>query len=154
MLRFIARAFAIVAVFFPLTASAQFSIPAGVNLHNGYIEVINRVHYHDGFSWPGDVKLNDRHEGRVGTGGTFVINKCCILAGSHYLVELNYVSGAGIRVPVGVVPRLCNIHGIPFGYAVVEYTGNIRKTREGSGSGTRYETTDLHGSRVDTACPG
>jgi len=153
MLRFIARSIGVLAVLVPLAAAAQLPVPAGVNLHNGYIEVINRVAYHDGFSYPGAVKLNGRLEGHVGSGGTMTLNQCCIVAGTHYVVELNYADTAGQRSPIGVTPRLCSIRGIPFGYAVVEFTGTIKKTREGSGSPTRFEAFGFSERRVDVACP-
>jgi len=153
MLRFIARSIGVLVVLVPLAAAAQLPIPAGVNLHNGYIEVINHVVYQDGFSYPGDVRLNETPEGKVGSGGTLLVNRCCILAGSHYVVELNYVTTAGQRSPFGVTPRLCNIRGIPFGYAVVEYTGTLKKAREGSGSPTRFEMFNFRGHRLDETCP-
>lgn len=153
MYRFIARSIAVLAVLVPLAAAAQLPVPAGVNLHNGYIEVINHVQYHDGFAYTGELKLNGTTEGHVGSGGTLMLNRCCILAGSHYVVELDYMSWGGQRSPFGVVPRLCNIRGIPFGYAVVEYTGTLKKTREGSGSSTRFEMFNFRAHRVDEACP-
>lgn len=57
----------------PLAASAALPVPAGVNLHNGYIEIINHVQYHDGFSVAGVVKINEKTEGDVSsrTGAAF-----------------------------------------------------------------------------------
>lgn len=137
----------------PLAASAALPVPAGVNLHNGYIEIVNHIQYRDGFSVPGIVNVNSKKEGEVGSSGTFVVNRCCILAGSHYEVELNYMQSAGLRIPDSVVPRLCNIRGIPFGYAVVEYTGWIAKTRERSESFASFKAFNLRARRVDDACP-
>lgn len=154
MPRFMRRALAILAVLAPLSASAEsFPVPAGVNLHNGYIEVINHVEYRDGFSWPGTVRLNERTQGEVMSAHRFNINGCCVVAGTRYVVELNYATSAGHGEPVGVTPRLCNIRGIPFGYAVVVYWGVIKKTREGSGSPTRFESEHFGGRQADTECP-
>ncbi len=153
MLRFIARAFGILAVLLPLSAAAQLAVPSNVNLHKGYIEVINHVQYPAHFWHGGAVKLNGHFQGEVGSGGTFVLNRCCIVAGSQYVVELDYVWSASARSPLSVTPRLCNIRGIPFGYAVVEYTGSVVKTREGSGTNTRFEMFHFSGRRVDTSCP-
>ena len=116
MLRTIARSIAILAVLVPLVASAR-TVPPGVNLHNGYILVINHVQYENGFTSAGLVRVNEKDEAHVGSAGSVVVNRCCILAGSHYVVELNYAISAGAREPVSVTPRLCNIRGIPFGYA-------------------------------------
>lgn len=137
----------------PLAASAALPVPAGVNLHNGYIEIINHVQYHDGFSVAGVVKINEKTEGDVSSGGTFLANWCCILAGSSYIVELDFDRAAGARIPIRITPRLCNIRGIPFGYAVIEYTGRVKKTAEGSGSFARFETFGERATRIDTACP-
>lgn len=153
MFRRIAFVLGVVALSLPIAAAAQRPVPDGVNLHNGYIEVINHMQYHDGFRGGGVVNLNDKTVGEVGSPGTLVVNHCCILAGSRYVVELNYVSWAGARSPIAVVPRLCTIRGIPFGYAVVEFTGDIRKTREGSGSPTRFEIFNFRERRIDTGCP-
>jgi len=152
MFRTIARSIALLAVLVPLVASAR-TVPPGVNLHNGYILVINHVQYEDGFSHLGLVRVNEKDEAHVGSAGSVVVNRCCILAGSEYMVELNYVTSAGIRVPVRVTPRLCNIRGIPFGYAVVVYSGIIKKTREGSGSFTRFEAFHILGQQAHEDCP-
>ena len=56
MFRTIARSIALLAVLVPLVASAR-TVPPGVNLHNGYILVINHVQYEDGFSYPGLVRV-------------------------------------------------------------------------------------------------
>jgi len=152
MLRTIARSIAILAVLVPLVASAR-TVPPGVNLHNGYILVINHVQYENGFTSAGLVRVNEKDEAHVGSAGSVVVNRCCILARSHYVVELNYAISAGAREPVSVTPRLCNIRGIPFGYAVVVYSGIIKKTREGSGSFTRFETFQLRGEQAHEDCP-
>ncbi|HET6893935.1 MAG TPA: hypothetical protein VFH72_00965 [Candidatus Baltobacteraceae bacterium] len=152
MLRFVARAFCLFAVLLPLSAAAQLPVPPHVNLHNGYIEIIDRVQVPAGFKFSGIVKLNGRHEGEVRPGGTFVLNRCCILAGSHYEVEVSY-SSATARMRTFVTPRLCNIRGIPFGYAVIEVAATFVKTREGSGLGSAYESYHVQAKRVDTSCP-
>lgn len=153
MFRRIAFVLEVIALSLPIAAAAQMPVPHGVNLHNGYIEVINNVQYHDGFRVAGVVNLNDKTVGEVSSPGTLVVNHCCILAGSHYIVELNYMSWAGARLPIAVVPRMCTIRGIPFGYAVVEFTGDIRKTRVGSGSPTHFEIFNFRKRRIDTGCP-
>ena len=153
MLGFAARAFCLFVVLLPLSAAAQLPVPPHVNLHNGYIEVINHIRYHHGFSISGLVRLNESPEGEVASGGTFLINRCCILAGTEYWVELNYVKSTSFRLPIKVTPRLCNIRGIPFGYAVVEFTGDIVEKRAGSGFHTHFELLHSDERRVDTSCP-
>lgn len=153
MFRSIARALGVVVVLLPLSVAAQLAVPSGVNLHNGYIVVVNHVQYQDGFKYAGTVKLNDKAVGEVRSHDTFVVNHCCILAGSRYMLELDYMSWAGSRSPIALVPRLCNIRGIPFGYAAVEFTGDLRKTPEGSGSATRFEILGFRVKRIDTGCP-
>jgi len=152
MFRSIARSIALLAVLVPLVASAR-TVPPGVNLHNGYILVINHVQYQDDFTRPGLVRVNEKEEAQVGSGASVVVNRCCILAGSRYIVELDYVTSAETRVPVPVTPRLCNIRGIPFGYAVVVYSGIIKKTREGSGSLTKFEMFHMLGQQAHEDCP-
>lgn len=98
MFRCIAFAFGMLGVLLPLSAAAEMPVPAGVNLHNGYIVIINHVQGHDGFMGPATVNVNRKHEGEVPLGGTLIVNRCCILAGSSYEVELNYMSHAGSRV--------------------------------------------------------
>lgn len=147
MFRSIARALAVLVVLVPLSASAQLIVPAGVNLHNGYIEVINHMTYLDGFTAHGIVNVNRRMAGYVGPGGTHVVNWCCIVAGSNYQVELDYAPVAGQRLPFNVTPRLCNIRGIPFGYALIEYTGTVVK-RRGS-----FEIDNFKARRLDEGCP-
>lgn len=152
MFRTLARSIGLLAVLVPLVASAR-TVPPGVNLHNGYILVINHVQYEDGFSHPGLVRVNEKLEAHVGSAGSVVVNRCCIVAGTRYVVELDYDRSAGTLAPVAVTPRLCNIRGIPFGYAVVVWSGIIRQTRDGSGSFTRYETFQLRGYQAHEECP-
>ena len=152
MLGFAARAFCLFVVLLPLSAAAQLPVPPHVNLHNGYIEVINHIRYHDRFDTPALVRLNENPEGEVASGGTFLINRCCILAGTEYWVELNYVTSIRVRMPIKVTPRLCNIRGIPFGYAVVEFTGDIAQKRAGS-EFPFYDLLHSDATRVDTSCP-
>lgn len=154
MFRSVAFAVGMCTLLLPLaTAAAPLPVPAGVNLHNGYLEVINHVRYLDGFTAAGRVQLNEKSVGVVGTDGTLVVNHCCVLAGSHYTVELDYAASAGSRYPDTIVPRLCSIRGIPFGYAVVEFIGTIRKTREGPASPARFEVLGFRARRVDQECP-
>ena len=139
MLRFVARAFCLFVVLLPLSAAAQLPVPPHVNLHNGYIEVINHIQAPESSKFSGMVKLNGRHEGEVRSGAGLVLNRCCILAGSQYQVEIEYPAFTGSWERIVVTPRLCNIRGIPFGYAVVVFTGS--------------RWAYLHATRVDTSCP-
>lgn len=153
MFRAIARSFALAAMLVPLVASAR-TVPLGVNLHNGYLLIINHVKYEDGFSVPGVVRVNDVEEVRVGSGGSVAVNRCCIVAGTAYQVDLDYKESAGAMTPVAVVPQLCSIRGIPFGYAVVVYWGVIGKTPDGSGVYTRFHDTDrVQGRQAHEGCP-
>ena len=156
MLRTLSRALALLLVLAPLCAAAQLDVPPNVNLHNGYVEVINHVTYRDGYSSPGYAKLHGpiglQSQGDVFSGSTIALNHCCIAAGTRYIVELVY-SGAGRReFSDDFTARLCNIRGIPFGYAAIEYTGEIYKTPPHSGTVTRYEAR-ISSKRVDTGCP-
>lgn len=151
MFRTVARSIAVLAVLVPLVASAR-TVPPGVNLHNGYLVIINDVKYEDGFFASGLVRVDEKDEAHVTSASSVVVNRCCIVAGWRYVVELNYVDRVGIREPVFVTPRLCNIRGIPFGYAVVVYSGIIKKSRAGSGGGP-YESVDLKGRQAHEDCP-
>lgn len=152
MFRTIARSIALMAALVPLVAAAR-TVPAGVNLHNGYLLIVNHIKYEDGFRQPGLVKVDERDEAHVGSAGTVTVNRCCIVAGTRYKVEIDYEMTASVRVPVSVTPRLCNIRGIPFGYAVVVYSGIIKKTPENSGTTTRFQDVHLVGEQAPEGCP-
>ena len=156
LLRSLSRALALLLVLAPLCAAAQLDVLPNVNLHNGYVEVINHVTYRDGYSLPGYAKLHgpfgQQSQGNVLSGATIALNHCCIAAGTKYSVELDYSTASLREFSEPFTARLCNIRGIPFGYAVVEFTGEIYKTPPGSGTMTRYEAR-LHSKRIDTACP-
>ncbi len=59
-------------------------------------------------------------------GGIIYFNRCCILAGTLYKVEI-YVTGKWVTAMVR--PQLCNLKGIPFGFAVVTFTGTANRDR-------------------------
>ena len=156
MLRFIARAIAILAVLAPLTAAAQLPVPPGTNLHNGYIEVINDMHYPEGFNQKADIWLkgplwHEYHE-QLARGNTLVLNRCCILAGSHYTVWVNFQGVLG-GLRVDVTPRLCNLHGIPFGYAVIKFSGQVYKVVPREQTLYKAYEANVHGGVVDEGCP-
>jgi hypothetical protein len=113
----------------PLPGSAQ-TIPGGINLHNGYIEVNNRIIMHAAKDAPPLPRARidfrnslTRQQSEPSTlMGTTYINACCVVAGSLYQVVLF----AAYHITIATVrPRLCNVRGIPFGFAVVTFTGNI-----------------------------
>lgn len=129
MLRTLVLAASVLAAAVPLAGSAQ-TVPSGINLHNGYIEVHNQIAMHpatDAAPLP-PVRiefhnaLTRQQSETVGLMGTAYINRCCVVAGTLYevvLVAAYHSTTATVR------PRLCNIRGIPFGFAVVTFTGKI-----------------------------
>ena len=126
----------------PLAATA--GVPPEVNLHNGYIIVVNHIHYVGEQSPRFAVKLNV-DGGVLEKGGSVILNKCCIVAGLSYLVKSIVEPAYGsIYKDVYVHPRLCNIRGIPFGFAVVELTGE---------SDNHKILRNIALSRVDVDCP-
>lgn len=127
MLRNVTLAIVVLAAMMPGIVSAQ-----DVNLHNGYIVVRNEtvIKGYDGVItdaarvWLSG-SVNESAEVNSG-GGTIYLNKCCILAGSLYKVEL-YVMNQYIVATVR--PQLCNVRGIPFGFALVTFTGTAARDR-------------------------
>ena len=136
-----------------VAASAQSTIPEGVNLHNGFVEVRNEiVIYRDGRRDVALGRIHMNHANRLGysevreahTGQTAVFNKCCVLAGSPYTLEMDIVQSHIERL---IYPRLCNVRGIPFGYAVVVFRGEISIRDHYS------HATGLHAYALDVPCP-
>jgi hypothetical protein len=132
VLRKLTITFAILATLATSTASAQMVIPSHINLHNGYVVVINTIspkrEYTAGvfepwyppaplvqLSWSGYKQSTNAPYGERA-----YLNSCCIAAGTEY--GLTFHQG-GYQTGVDVRPRLCNVRGIPFGYAVVEVVG-------------------------------
>ncbi|HEY8322632.1 MAG TPA: hypothetical protein VIG46_12650 [Candidatus Baltobacteraceae bacterium] len=126
MLRRLCLSVALVAFAAPLAANAQSVIPDHVNIHNGFIEVRNEVVLKNGATSGGTPLLLTYGGGTIERsqttpGGTTFLNVCCIAAGSLYKVHY----GGRANVEATVRPQLCNVRGIPFGYAVVVFTGSI-----------------------------
>ncbi|MDE2480889.1 MAG: hypothetical protein KGN02_01700 [bacterium] len=135
MFRQLMRVLVAAVVLFPLGASAQSVIPPHVNLHNGYIEVVNQIKIYDErrdgtrILRHGDVAkfdlrlyLNNNHlvqEAAINTGDTVYLNTCCILAGSLYQITAKFRG----TIDAEIRPQLCNVRAIPFGYGVVVLTG-------------------------------
>ena len=126
MFRRLCLSLALVVTAAPLAANAQTVIPDHVNIHNGFIEVRDEVVLKNGAGtgWiPLNLTLGSIVIERAQTlpGHTTIFNVCCIAAGSLYKVHfLGRVSSEAT-----VRPQLCNVRGIPFGYAVVVFTGSI-----------------------------
>lgn len=133
MLRKLLLAFGALATLASATASAQMVIPAHIDLHRGYIVVINDIspkRNHRGIiePWSPAAALVKScwsgiacQETRAPFGGRGYINQeCCVAAGTKYQLTL---TAGELYKSVYVLPRLCNVRGIPFGYAVVEFTG-------------------------------
>ena len=86
---------------------------------------------------------------KVAQGHTIQMNNCCVVAGSAYSLavtdpgrDVAYINYGDLR------PRLCNIHGIPFGFAVFDITGTIQR-----GTNNDWIYTNMHAHVVDSACP-
>lgn len=134
MLRMLVLAAFVLATSVPLAGSAH-TIPAGVNPHNGYIQVNNRVVVHAP-PYPESKKVNSapsrglelryplgRTEFKTVLGlGPLYFNACCILAGSRYLITM---TSPGKTTEQEVTPRLCNVRGIPFGFAEITFAGDV-----------------------------
>lgn len=165
------------------TASAVAPASAEVNLHNGFIQIVDDITYSvdlaglkDPSLYQGpppriDFLVRVRHEGLKVTytttlhGKSAFVNECCILAGSYYSIEgFNYGRDgnvAGAYFSGDVTPRLCNVRGIPFGYAKLVVTGHVTYTPHAKFADTKYATIEnawkVHGlrlTRVDTDCSG
>lgn len=127
MLRSLTLAAAVLAAMIPGNVSAQ-----DVNLHNGYIVVRNETvitNYRKVVTDAATVAL--RFDGTTresavvnSSGGTVYLNNCCILAGTLYEVKIN-VMGKSIHAMVR--PQLCNVRGIPHGFALVTFTGTAER---------------------------
>ena len=155
MLRKFALAIATLALPFGTAAP----VSAEINLHNGYIIVINHVKVleKDGDPWKGPLRLqvvlnhvmslaNFQEIGHVGQGETITMNDCCIAAGSPYSFKI--VGEDRVKAPILYFhPRLCNIRGIPFGFATIVITGTLQRIPN------NWEVTNFHAQDVDAPCP-
>ena len=137
MLRTLTLAISLFAALIPLGASAAPTIPRGINLHNGYIEVRNDVvvtNYghvepvgaHIVMKNAAFMQHNAQEFRIVDTGTTGYLNVCCVLAGSLYHVQMTLL---GMPVVAMVRPQLCSVRGIPFGFAIVAFTGVAHRDR-------------------------
>lgn len=157
-------ALSLFAALLPLATTA--TVPDRVNLHNGYIIVFNHIRYageksldfevthvnHSTFSFitTRSTTATLRKDGYV----TF--NECCTVAGQSY--ELHFHPDPNIpieRPSMKAHARLCNIRGIPFGYAEVEIIGDITwipnpAPYQFTG---RYDVKNLAVRQIDTGCP-
>lgn len=141
----------------PIAGATQ-TIPAHINLHNGYIQINNHIKV---FTKNGSqteeqmwVVLNgfvsQFESAHIATGTSGSINKCCILAGTYYKA---YVRGGGIHKEFGVRPRLCNVRGIPFGFAVIDIYGKIQEVDHNGRIPNDWVPSGIHVTVNDTTCP-
>lgn len=104
-------------------ATAASDIPSEVNLHNGYVTVRDIRPSNSPY-----VMVYERQLGgnmgalRSRPGDVLIANRCCILAGTENQVRVEESPRNAGQQPTWMihysfVPRLCNIHGIPFGFA-------------------------------------
>ena len=121
-----------------------------INLHNGYIAIRNdgaiplRLFFIRHII-PGFMRLATlQSEVVIPAHTTFIANRCCYAAGSNYEMEVGYTRK---DVRLGVVPRLCNVHGIPHGYAELAFHPVHRQS---VAFGWYYKA---EGGRIDTGCP-
>ncbi len=135
MLRTLTLALGLMAASIPLAAYAAPTIPQGINLHNGYIEVRNEVvvtNYRQIIRVGADIIMrnaafanyNAQEMSTIDTGTTGYLNKCCVLAGSLYHIRMRLL---GHPIDLSVRPKLCNVRGIPFGFAIVTFTGTAHR---------------------------
>jgi hypothetical protein len=135
MLRKLIFALGALAVTFAGSASAQSIIPQQVNLHNGYIELHSSILVTEyGRTENTSISVNllrgydtcCQDHASVQTNFPNVLNHCCIVAGTLYTVRTNIL---GKTNDFRVRPALCNVRGIPFGYARITFTGHISRDR-------------------------
>jgi hypothetical protein len=121
-----------------------------VNLHNGYIIIRN----------DGDRTLNlmqiDHHTifantriqpfEKIAPHSTFIANGCCYAAGSWYAIEISYSGRETSKIDTKEA-RLCNINGIPFGFAAFAYSDYH------PGNNANPGDFRVQGGRIDTGCP-
>lgn len=127
---------ALLAAMSPTGSSAAVAPYSAVNLHNGFIEVRSHVVVKDqgeDVSATALVHVALRRTdgtlqdyGDVGSVAPIYFNRCCIVAGSLYIVEADV---QGKRIDFQVRPKLCNVRGIPFGFEIVTVTGNAERGR-------------------------
>ncbi len=149
-------ALSIFALMLPLAVSA--AVPGDVNLHNGYIIVVNHVHYTGAKTvdflvhFHSGINSNQR---TLAKDGYVTFNQCCIVAGQKYLIAIStHENFAGVNPNVEVHARLCNIRGIPFGYSEVELTGDVRYVQSDQHPALgAFEVKNIAVRQADTGCP-
>jgi hypothetical protein len=142
----------------PLLTTA--AVPDDVNLHNGYVLIVNHVRYVgeapnlDNYSFNGYVRGPTQYSRFyvLRKDGSALANECCLLAGTVYNISLgtsnNYCC---LHEVLEFVPRLCNIRGIPFGYAEFELVGEVVGQKW---VGSYTETPKgVQLRRIDSGCP-
>jgi hypothetical protein len=134
------------------------TVPSNINLHNGYVTVVNNVRFTDtkgNATFPVRVHLS-RHNGigfdmhwadELWPGQQTIINNCCIVAGARYQLSCYTTKRIDACATLDERPRLCNVRGIPFGYAAFEITGEIWY------EGVDWKSSGLDLHRIDTGCP-
>jgi len=140
----------------PVTMGAA---PDTVNLHNGYVTVVNNVRFTDvKGNEPFALRVHLNRDTGIGLathwaddvwpGQQAIINNCCILAGTRYVLGCNAKDKPinACATLNDVWPRLCNERGIPFGYAAFEITGEIWFD-------VGWKSSGLTLRRIDTGCP-
>ncbi len=151
------RRLAIFVVSAMLPTFAVAGVPSDVNLHNGYVIVVNHVHYAGEKTLPFDITyvgLSTLNR-KLAAGSYATFNQCCVVAGQTYHVyartEQNHM---GVNPNIPVHARLCNIRGIPFGYAEVELVGNVtyHQSTVHPALGD-FDVTGVAIRQIDTGCP-
>lgn len=125
-----------------LAASLLNPLPAGaVNLHNGYIVIVNESG-HELRGSVGHIFAGVHHMQSlvIPPHSEAIANDCCYAAGSHYRVEM---TSGQYRAHVDISPRYCNVRLIPHGFAKVAF-----HFADVPGMGTA-----LIVQRVDNGCP-
>ena len=151
MVRFLAAAVCALLIASPLEGSAH--IPPTINLHNGFIRVFNHIHY---LGARRGLVVRIKYERHDETTPDIYFNNCCYAAGSTYELFVEPKARSGTTDDsvwdsrtIFVKPRLCNIDGIPFGYAEVEVTGQMVP-----GTDTHPEVIEnFHVQETTTVCP-
>ncbi len=86
------RRMTLVLLFVALPLLTVGAVPNGVNLHNGYVLLVNNIRYEGERTDPLRVRLGLLaivHRAVIDKDGTLTFNHCCILAGSHYVISVN-----------------------------------------------------------------
>ena len=127
------------------------AVPASaLNLHNGYTVIRNEgqipVWVFIQHFIPGTI-AGAVVQGwtEIGPHSTLVANNCCYAAGSPYRLQVSDSGPNRSRASYHFEPRLCNQHGIPYGFAMFAISAHKVAAHEGH---------EIRGGRIDGSCPG